>query len=80
MAARSGFRWTRARLPDVPSARGVDRAQAYGLTAGAVASLNSHTDQDGFTMRTFELPGSDHAGVRVEIARGAPIESATFVR
>ena len=44
--------------PDVPSARGVDRPTAYGLTAGAVAALNSHTDQDGFTMRTFELPGT----------------------
>jgi spore maturation protein CgeB len=42
----------------VPSARGVDRPTAYGLTAGAVAALNSHTDQDGFTMRTFELPGT----------------------
>jgi spore maturation protein CgeB len=46
------------RRPDVPSARGVDRPTAYGLTAGAVAALNSHTDQDGFTMRTFELPGT----------------------
>jgi spore maturation protein CgeB len=49
--------WQVAR-PDVPSARGVDRPTAYGLTAGAVAALNSHTDQDGFTMRTFELPGT----------------------
>ncbi|WP_210438909.1 CgeB family protein [Nocardioides xinjiangensis] len=46
------------RRPGVPSAREVDRATAYGLTAGAVAALNSHTDQDGFTMRTFELPGT----------------------
>jgi spore maturation protein CgeB len=44
--------------PHVPSARGVDRPTAYALTAGAVAALNSHTDQDGFTMRTFELPGT----------------------
>ena len=44
--------------PDVPSARGVDRSTAYALTAGAVAALNSHTDQDGFTMRTYEIPGS----------------------
>lgn len=44
--------------PDVPSARGVERSTAYGLSAGAVAALNSHTDQDGFTMRTFELPGT----------------------
>lgn len=44
--------------PDLPSARDVDRATAYGVTAGAVAALNSHTDQDGFTMRTYELPGT----------------------
>lgn len=49
--------WQMAR-PDVPSARDVSRAHAYGLTAGAVAALNSHTDQDGFTMRTYELPGT----------------------
>jgi spore maturation protein CgeB len=44
--------------PDVPSGRDVSRATAYGLTAGSVAALNSHTDQDGFTMRTYELPGT----------------------
>lgn len=44
--------------PDVPSARDVPRRTAYGITAGAVAALNSHTDQDGFTMRTYEIPGS----------------------
>lgn len=49
--------WDLAR-PDVPSAREVDRSKAYGLTAGAVAALNSHSDQDGFTMRTYELPGT----------------------
>ncbi|GAB3018516.1 hypothetical protein GCM10011376_00440 [Nocardioides flavus (ex Wang et al. 2016)] len=59
----SGHPYDRARTwqmsrPDVPSAREVDRATAYGLTAGAVAALNSHTDQDGFTVRTFELPGT----------------------
>jgi spore maturation protein CgeB len=37
--------------------RGVP-VRAYGLTAGAAAALNSHTDQDGFTMRTYELPGT----------------------
>ena len=46
------------RRPAVPSGRDVARARAYGLTAGAVAAVNSHTDQDGFTMRTFELPGT----------------------
>lgn len=44
--------------PDLPAERDVDRATAYGITAGAVAALNSHTDQDGFTMRTYELPGT----------------------
>ena len=44
--------------PPVPSAREVDRSTAYGVTAGAAAALNSHTDQDGFTMRTYELPGT----------------------
>lgn len=46
------------RRPRVPSAREVDRSTAFGLTAGAVAALNSHSDQDGFTMRTYELPGT----------------------
>ena len=46
------------RRPTLPSGRDVDRATAYGLISGAVASLNSHTDQDGFTMRTFEIPGA----------------------
>lgn len=49
--------WQVAR-PDVPSGRDVSRAEAYGLTAGAVGAINSHTDQDGFTMRTYELPGT----------------------
>lgn len=46
------------RRPRVPSAREVTRSTAFGLTAGAVAALNSHSDQDGFTMRTYELPGT----------------------
>jgi spore maturation protein CgeB len=44
--------------PYVPAGRDVPRGTAYGITAGAVAALNSHTDQDGFTMRTYEIPGS----------------------
>lgn len=44
--------------PDVPSGRDVSRGEAYGITAGAVGAINSHTDQDGFTMRTYELPGT----------------------
>ena len=42
----------------VPSGRDVPRGTAYGITGGAIAALNSHTDQDGFTMRTYEIPGS----------------------
>jgi spore maturation protein CgeB len=45
------------RRPDLPHGRDLDRGEAYGRLAGAVAALNSHTDQDGFTMRTFEAPG-----------------------
>ena len=52
------LRTWRLRSPDVPSGRDVSRGTAYGITAGAVAALNSHTDQDGFTMRTYEIPGS----------------------
>ena len=52
------LRTWRLRSPDVPSGRDVPRGTAYGITAGAVAALNSHTDQDGFTMRTYEIPGS----------------------
>lgn len=46
------------RRPDVPAGRDVDRATSYGLMAGAAANLNVHHDQDGFTMRTFEIPGT----------------------
>lgn len=46
------------RRPAVPGARDVGRAVGYGMMAGAAASLNVHHDQDGFTMRTFEIPGT----------------------
>lgn len=52
------LRTWRMHTPDLPSGRDVPRDTAYGITAGAVAALNSHTDQDGFTMRTYEIPGS----------------------
>lgn len=41
----------------VPAGRDLTRAQAYGVMAGARATLNVHGDQDGFTMRTFEACG-----------------------
>ena len=51
------LRTWRLRTPRIPSGRDVPRSAAYGITAGAAAALNSHTDQDGFTMRTYEIPG-----------------------
>lgn len=45
------------RRPDVPAERDVDRAGAYDVMADAAATLNLHSDQDGFTMRTFEACG-----------------------
>lgn len=52
------LRTWRLNSPALPSGRDVPRGTAYGITGGAVAALNSHTDQDGFTMRTYEIPGS----------------------
>lgn len=43
--------------PAVPSHRDISRAQTYSIQAGAVAALNIHDQQDGFTMRTYEIPG-----------------------
>ncbi|MHA6523074.1 CgeB family protein [Tessaracoccus sp. G1721] len=45
------------RRPEVPAARDIDREDGYALTAGAPAAINIHSDQDGFTMKTFEVPG-----------------------
>nr|WP_300339532.1 glycosyltransferase [Actinomyces sp.] len=54
--------WDRIRTwdaprPDLPAHRDVPRDLAYGIQAGALASLNVHDQQDGFTMRTYEIPG-----------------------
>lgn len=43
--------------PDVASSRDIGRLDGYALTAGAPAAINIHGDQDGFTMKTFEVPG-----------------------
>ena len=51
------LRTWRLRRPAVPGHRDVSRAAAYGIMAGAAAALNTHSDQDGFTMRTFESAG-----------------------
>ena len=48
--------WRIAR-PPVPAARDIPRLEGYALTAGAPAAINIHSDQDGFTMKTFEAPG-----------------------
>lgn len=45
------------RSPQIPSGRNLTRPEAYGVMAGSIATLNSHGDQDGFTMRTFEASG-----------------------
>jgi spore maturation protein CgeB len=46
------------RRPDVPAERGVDRDTAYAVMAASAATVNMHTDQDGFAMRTFEACGA----------------------
>lgn len=51
------LRTWRVRGTGVPSGRGLARARAYAVMAGASGTLNIHGDQDGFTMRTFEASG-----------------------
>ncbi len=51
------LRTWRVRQPPVPHGRDLPRDEAYGVMAGARATLNVHGDQDGFTMRTFEACG-----------------------
>jgi spore maturation protein CgeB len=46
-----------SRRPPLPAGPDVPREQAYGLMAGAAANVNIHHNQDGFTMRTFEICG-----------------------
>lgn len=43
--------------PGIPSGPDLNRGAAYGVMAGSAATLNLHSDQDGFTMRTFEAAG-----------------------
>lgn len=45
------------RRPAVPDGRDLDRSAAARATAHALTTLNIHGDQDGFTMRTFEVCG-----------------------
>ncbi len=44
--------------PGLPAERDIDRDQAYAVMAASAATVNMHTDQDGFAMRTFEACGS----------------------
>ena len=46
------------RRPAIPASRDLDRQTAYAVMGGALAALNIHEDQSGFTMRTFEIPGA----------------------
>lgn len=46
--------WHRPELPASPT---VSRGIGAGMMAGALATINIHGDQDGFTMRTFEACG-----------------------
>ena len=48
------FQWSR---PELPTGRELNRKAAYELQCQAIAALNIHGDQDGFTMRTFEVCG-----------------------
>ncbi|MBS3180142.1 MULTISPECIES: CgeB family protein [unclassified Pseudoclavibacter] len=50
-------RTRRITSPGVPSGPDLGRSAAYGVMAGSLATLNIHSDQDGFTMRTFEAAG-----------------------
>jgi spore maturation protein CgeB len=47
----------RLRASALPADRDLARPDAYNVMAAATVSLNIHGDQDGFTMRTFEVPG-----------------------
>lgn len=41
----------------VASGSQLDRRESYGVMAGSLASINTHSNQQGFTMRTFEVAG-----------------------
>lgn len=45
------------RRPPIPSSRDIPLAEAWGVMAGSIATINLHQNQDGFTMRTFEACG-----------------------
>lgn len=45
------------RRPAVPGHRDIPLSTAFGVMAGAAASVNIHSKQDGFAYRTFESSG-----------------------
>lgn len=55
---RDRVRCWQLRRPDVPGRPDVERSKALGIFEGAAAGINIHGDQDGFNIRTFEVPGS----------------------
>lgn len=45
------------RRPGIPASRDVPLTESGSVLAGAAAALNVHFNQDGLTMRTYEIPG-----------------------
>ena len=43
--------------PSIPASRDISRTSAYSIMGGALGVINTHENQDGFTMRTFESCG-----------------------
>lgn len=68
------------RRPAIPAGRDIDRATAYSIMGGAAGVINTHENQDGFTMRTFEACGMgglqfiDRADVDDYYTPGAELE------
>ena len=69
------LRTWRLRQPALPHGRDLPRADAYGVMAGARATLNVHGDQDGFTMRTFEACGVGRRAAGRPGRRVAPLRA-----
>lgn len=51
------LRTWRIGAPALPTGRDLSRAEAYNVMAASAATVNLHSRQDGFTMRTFEAAG-----------------------
>ena len=72
------WRWAR---PDLPAERDVPLADAYRIQAEGLLAVNSHGDQAGLSMRTFEVPGM--AGLqavdREDVSRFYDVGTETLV-